>query len=215
MIFVYENLRDGIDQSKEHLIDNVLMKIDGAIFGVVPSLWLEKWYHPIAVDVMSVMYALYFLIPCTVMFCLYMRGHMREFRICATSMVITLALGYSGYLLFPAAPPRFSPVISFTNPVSLQGVFFFNASQNIWDNGAVASRFCAFPSLHVGLSGLGAFWGLIYNRLLPKRIWILSFLIFMTLMLSFAVSFSSIILVTLRCDCEVLKPNRNQDDYYD
>ena len=186
MIFVYENLRSGIDHQKKHLIDHYLMKIDVMIFGVVPSVWLQHWYHPIAVDIMSVFYALYFLIPCSVLFLLYMKGHIREFKIIATSMVITLALGYMCYIIFPASPPRFSPLLTFTNPVELRGMFIFNAAQHIWDKASTAASFCAFPSLHVGLSSIGALWGIKYRTLLPKKTWVVSLLLFTTGMLWFS-----------------------------
>ncbi len=186
MIFVYENLRSGIDQTHMYLIDDSLMKIDLMIFGVVPSIWLQHWYHPILVDIMSVFYALYFLIPCSVLFLLYIQGHIREFKITATSMVITLALGYIGYIIFPASPPRFSPLLTFTNPVELRGIFIFNAAQNMWDKASTAASFCAFPSLHVGLSSIGAFWGIKYRNLLPQKIMVVSFLILTTVLLWFS-----------------------------
>lgn len=186
MVFVYENLRSGIDQSDVNLIDDWLMKVDVAMFGVEPTIWLQRLYHPFAVDIMAMFYATYFFIPVVVMFLLYIRSRMHEFRVLITATVITLALGYVGYLAFPASPPRFALLDRFTDPVVLQGLFFHNAVQEIWDKASTASHFCAFPSLHVGLSSTGLFWGLMYRELLPGRWWTLGVLIILALMLWFS-----------------------------
>ena len=186
MVFVYENLRSGIDQSNDKLIDDWLLRVDVALFGIEPTVWLQRWYHPVAVDIMAMVYATYFAVPALVLFFLYLKGRRTEFRVLATSVVITLALGYVGYLLFPASPPRFSIIDQYTSPVVLKGLFFHNTAQEIWDKASTASHFCAFPSLHVGLSSTGMFWGIRFRRLIPGKGWTIGILGVVTLALWFS-----------------------------
>jgi len=56
----------------------------------------------------------------------------------------------------------------------------------MWDKASTAASFCAFPSLHVGLSSIGAFWGIKYRNLLPQKIMVVSFLILTTVLLWFS-----------------------------
>jgi membrane-associated phospholipid phosphatase len=186
MVFVYENLRSGIDQSGSRLIDAWLLKADVALFGVEPTVWLQRWYHPLVVDMMAMFYATYFAIPVSVLFILYMKNRTTEFRVLATAVVLTLALGYAGYLVFPASPPRFSIADRFTDPAVLSGVFFHNRVQQIWDSASTSAHFCAFPSLHVGLSSTGVLWAFVYRRHLPGRTCTASILGFVSLMLWFS-----------------------------
>ncbi len=186
MVFVYENLRSGLDQSDVNRIDDWLMEVDIAMFGVEPTVWLQRWYHPLATDIMAMIYATYFVMPVVVMFLLYVKDNMREFRVLMTAIIITLALGYIGYLAFPASPPRFSIIDRFTDPVVLKGLFFHNTVQEMWDKASTSSHFCAFPSLHVGLSGTGMVWAFAYWRKLPGRWWTVGVLTFVTLMLWFS-----------------------------
>jgi membrane-associated phospholipid phosphatase len=120
---------------------------------------------------MAMFYATYFAIPVLVLFILYMKNRTTEFRVLATAVVVTLALGYTGYLVFPASPPRFSIADQFTDPAVLGGVFFHNSAQRIWDSASTSAHFCAFPSLHVGLSGTGVLWAFIYRKQLPGKIY--------------------------------------------
>ena len=116
VIVIYESLGDLIPCLQPD-IDPFLVKIDFFIFGVHPSLWMEKWIAPWFTDLMSLAYLSYYFIPVVFVATLYLKGRMEAFD---KSMFI-LAFGYYisfvGYILFPAIGPRFTLTQIYTVPL--------------------------------------------------------------------------------------------------
>lgn len=164
MILVYENLKDKTALMEHKTIEWKLAKIDAAIFGgIQPTQWLEKYTHPLLVDIMAFNYALYFILPLSIWFTLYLINNQKGFYEVSTAMISTLYIGYIGYVVFPAAPPRFT--LSYKAP--LPSIFLHDFLQSNWDK-AAAVMLGAFPSLHVGLSTLSIIFAYRYKNELPK-----------------------------------------------
>ncbi|MGC8928329.1 MAG: phosphatase PAP2 family protein [Myxococcota bacterium] len=164
MILVYENLKDKTALMEHKTIERTLARIDAAIFGgVQPTQWLERYTHPLIVDLMALNYALYFILPLSVWFTLYLLKNQRGFYEVSTAMISTLYLGYIGYVIFPAAPPRFT----LTYEAPLPSLFLHHFLQSNWDK-AAAVMLGAFPSLHVGLSTISIIFAYRYINVLPK-----------------------------------------------
>ncbi|MCX7943930.1 MAG: phosphatase PAP2 family protein [Deltaproteobacteria bacterium] len=164
MILVYENLKDKTALMENKTIEWKLAEMDAAIFGgIQPTVWLEKYTHPVLVDIMAINYALYFILPLSVWFTLYLMKNQKGFYEVSTAMISTLYIGYIGYVIFPAAPPRFT----LTYEAPLPSIFLHNFLQSQWDK-AAAVMLGAFPSLHVGLSTLSIIFAYRYRRELPK-----------------------------------------------
>jgi len=164
MILVYENLKDKTALMENKTIEWKLAEMDAAIFGgVQPTQWLERYTHPLIVDLMALNYALYFILPLSVWFTLYLMKNHKGFYEVSTAMISTLYIGYIGYVVFPAAPPRFT--LTYNAP--LPSLFLHNFLQSNWDK-AAAVMLGAFPSLHVGLSTLSIIFAYRYRKVLPK-----------------------------------------------
>ncbi len=164
MILVYENLKDKTALMENKTIEWTLARLDAAIFGgIQPTQWLEKYANPILVDLMAINYALYFILPLSVWFTLYLQKDQKGFYEVSTAMIATLYLGYIGYVVFPAAPPRFT--LTYNAP--LPSLFLHHFLQSNWDK-AAAVMLGAFPSLHVGLSTLSIIFAYRYRNSLPK-----------------------------------------------
>ncbi len=165
MILVYENLKDKTALMENKTIELTLAKMDAAIFGgIQPTQWLEKYAHPVIVDLMAINYALYFLLPLSVWFTLYLMKNQRGFYEVSVAMISTLYLGYIGYVIFPAAPPRFT--LTYNAP--LPSLFLHHFLQSNWDK-AAAVMLGAFPSLHVGLSTISIIFAYRYRNELPRK----------------------------------------------
>ncbi|HVP77688.1 MAG TPA: phosphatase PAP2 family protein [Thermodesulfobacteriota bacterium] len=120
VIAIYESLGDLI----QHLqvdVDPRLIQIDIAIFGVEPTLWIQRWILPWITDVLSLAYLSYYFLPVVLITVLYLKGRTRELD----RSVFVLAFGYYvsfiGYILFPAVGPRYAMTHLYSVP--LEGSF--------------------------------------------------------------------------------------------
>ena len=160
--FIYENLRDLTGILVDFDIAPMLYKMDVMMFGGEPTVWAGALYHPLLVDIMAIFYALYFAFPLVLMFVLSIYQKRWAFRSIAIALSVTFVLGFIGYIVTPASPPRF--YITEFNPPVLHGLFLFDRLQSAWDGLSVITG-GAFPSLHVGISTVA----LIYSFLWRKR----------------------------------------------
>ena len=120
LILIYESLGDLI-QHLQPDIDSSLIQIDLFIFGVHPTLWMERWIIPWFTDIMSLCYLSYYFLPIIFIVVLYLKDRMPEFE----KSLFVLAFGYYisfiGYILFPAIGPRYTLTHLYSIP--LEGSF--------------------------------------------------------------------------------------------
>lgn len=151
--FIYENLHDLSKHFYSHDIAPLLYQWDISIFGVEPTIWAQKLYSPLLTDYMALAYAAYFFLPLFIMFFLSQEDRRFEFRGMALACTFSFIMGFIGYIIWPASPPRYLITDLYTNPHTLHGVFIYDALQGMWDGLSVVP--CgAFPSLHVAISAL-------------------------------------------------------------
>lgn len=165
-IAIYTNLHDTIHFANPHDIHTSLIKIDAFLFGVQPCVWAERFINPYLTEVFTFCYALFFLFAPLVALVLYLQKRYQEFRYILVSTILCFYIGYFGYILFPAAPPRYTLVSEFTH--SLHGQFL-EASMKFINIFPSTSR-CAFPSLHSAVTVLSLLFAFKYVRWL---FWIL------------------------------------------
>jgi hypothetical protein len=119
IVLIYESLGD----LTHHLhpdIDRSLMEIDSLLFGVQPTIWMQRWIVPWLTDLLSLAYLSYYFLPVILVFVLY-----HNKRPGLYPAVFILLLGYYvsfvGYMLFPAVGPRYFMASLYTVP--LEGSF--------------------------------------------------------------------------------------------
>jgi membrane-associated phospholipid phosphatase len=144
IILIYESLGDLI----QHLhpdIDPRLIQIDLSIFGVHPTLWMERWIVPWLTDLLSLAYISYYFIPVVLVVVLYAKNREPEFD----ESMFVLALGYYvsfiGYILFPAIGPRYTMTHLYTVP--LEGSFITDFVRDVLNALEHNKRDC-MPSGH-------------------------------------------------------------------
>ena len=79
VILIYESLGDLI-QYLQPDIDSWLIQIDLFLFGVHPTLWMERWIVPWFTDFMSLAYLSYYFLPVTLIVVLYLKNRRMEFN---------------------------------------------------------------------------------------------------------------------------------------
>ncbi len=144
IILIYESLGDLIHYLHPD-IDQRLIQIDFSIFGVDPTLWIQKWVVPWLTDLLSLAYISYYFIPVVLIAVLYLKNRRSEFD----ESIFVLALGYYisfiGYILFPAIGPRYSMAHLYSVP--LEGSFITDFVRDILNALEHNKRDC-MPSGH-------------------------------------------------------------------
>lgn len=144
-------------------LDWQLASIDHRLFGVHPTIWLERLTHPVATEALQFAYISYYFLPLALGVPLWRNGRFREFHFLLFALVLGFYLSYLGYLAVPAIGPRF--ILNDQQNIPLTGVFIFKAVRSTLDWAEGITRDC-FPSGHTAVAILVAY----YARRLDHRI---------------------------------------------
>lgn len=145
--------------------DHILASWDRAIFGVNPTVWIDRFAHPLLTEYFQIWYNFFQLLLIVPAVEYYRRGSMRKFRIYASLLLFGFYFSYLCYFLMPAIGPRFEVHNFFSIDKELPGILltgpfraFINAGNNITSTMtnpyAVVNRDC-MPSGHTMMSVLG------------------------------------------------------------
>jgi membrane-associated phospholipid phosphatase len=157
---IFLNLHNLIDLLNPNDYDQALIKVDQLIFGIQPSVWLEKFTWTPLTDFLSICYSLFYFYPLPLAVILYLRkGKYRDFRNYAISIILCFYLGFLGYILVPALGPRFT----LQYEQELKGSFI---SENLryFLNQMELTKRDVFPSLHNALTLLVLLFAFKYEK---------------------------------------------------
>jgi membrane-associated phospholipid phosphatase len=160
IVVIYE-LLGGITPYLRPDVDNLLIKIDLALFGVYPTIWLERFFIGWAADILALAYASYYFIPLILILILYFRGKTEEFSLATSTLLLGFYISYTGYILMPAIGPRFTLVS--LQQVPLQGGIIFSSVANIL-NSLEGNNHDCFPSGHTLVVLISLWFALKYER---------------------------------------------------
>jgi membrane-associated phospholipid phosphatase len=120
VVLIYESLGDLI-QHLQPDIDPWLIQIDLFLFGVDPTIWMEKWIVPWFTDLMSLAYISYYFLPIIFIVAIYLKGQRVEFDESMFVLTFGYYVSFIGYILFPAVGPRYT--LDHLYSVPLEGSF--------------------------------------------------------------------------------------------
>jgi hypothetical protein len=147
---VFDNLEDYTGIIRKVPIDHWLYKIDMAVFGIEPTVWIKRLYHPLLTDWMALCYGIFFIVPMFLGISLCLRGRGADFREMATSVMLQMWIGFFLFICFPAGPPRYYELLRHTEFAqhipSFIGINDY--LQGTWDTYDPLLVRSAFPSLH-------------------------------------------------------------------
>jgi membrane-associated phospholipid phosphatase len=159
-IAIYTNLHDTVHFVNPHDVHEYFIRADAFLFGVQPCVWAEQFIRPWLTTIFSFCYAMYLIFAPLVALILFLQKRYKEFRYTLVSVIFCYYLGYFGYILFPAAPPRYTLLPEFTR--SIHGPLL-DASMKLINIIPSTSR-CAFPSLHAAITVLSLLFAYKYLR---------------------------------------------------
>jgi membrane-associated phospholipid phosphatase len=166
-IAIYTNLHDTIHFVNSHDVQDSLIRIDVAMFGVEPVLWAQRFYRPWLTDLFSLAYMNYFLLSISVVVTLLATRRRVELREALFGTVLCFYFGYVLYIAFPAAPPWVALGGQFTVP--LTGHWVTQMQKSITVGNPTGAR-GAFPSLHCAITLITLLYAWRFSR---RLFWVL------------------------------------------
>ncbi len=139
----------GVDYDAE------LAALDFRLWGVHPTVWLERVGSRWLTEVLQISYSLFVPAVLLVAFLLWRRRRYDVFRQYAFLIALGFLVSYIGYFLVPVRGPRF--LLAHLQHTRLEGLWAFNWLQHTLDHLESAHYDC-FPSGHTELTVL-ACWG--------------------------------------------------------
>ncbi len=146
---IFDSLGDLIPRLRPHYFDDLLIKIDYAIFGVHPTLWMERLIHTRLTTALQFAYISYYPMSIALAVVLFVRKKREEFDTAVFGIILCFYLSYIGYILFPAVGPRFT--LAHLQTTGLQASPLTAAIQNTL-NGLEHNKTDAFPSGHTAVA---------------------------------------------------------------
>jgi hypothetical protein len=173
IMWAFESLETYTGVIRKTGIDAALYQIDLRLFGVEPTVWAGRLYHPLLTDWMSLAYGLYFILPMAVACALSLRGRRDDLRELSTAVILQMGIGFVLFLVFPAGPPRFYAPLSSGgfHPQHLRSLTgLYEVQQSAFDTIDPLRIRSAFPSLHCSLAVLTLFYAWRFgDALFPRR----------------------------------------------
>jgi membrane-associated phospholipid phosphatase len=181
---VFNSLGGLISSMHTTTCDALLIAVDQAMFGIHPTVWMERLISPALSALLQFAYISYYFIPLSLGIVLIARGRFAAFEEVLFGILLCFYLSYVGYLLFPAIGPRFT-----LNHLQTQGLQLspFMATLQETLNALEKNKTDAFPSGHtaVALMSLYFAWKEREKKLFAVLLPVVTGLIFSTVYLRY------------------------------
>ena len=162
---IFDSLAYIVPHVQRWRADALLMRLDRMLLGVDPTVYLERYLNPLAVEAFVYVYILYFFLPFLLLWGLWRDRKYDEITRWACMITIALYSNYLLYVVFPAVGPSLH-IAHATG--KLPDVFlgrYVIAMLKVLES----NKFDVFPSAHVNaaLVTLYGFWRFHRRRTLP------------------------------------------------
>jgi membrane-associated phospholipid phosphatase len=143
--------------------DLELAAIDYRIFGVHPTIWLERFTWPLLTEILQIIYATYYFLPIVLGAALWRNGWFDRYHFWVFVVAFGFYVSYLGYIAVPATGPRFLPLIKDAQTFPLRGVWVFETIRKTLDEAEGITRDC-FPSGHTEITLLVLYYARKFHR---------------------------------------------------
>ncbi len=163
---VYNEMGRIIHLIFPHFHDASINNMETALFGIQPTVWMQRFTSPSITEFMMFAYVVYALLLPVVAVILLRRGTEREIERYLTELVFTNLVCYTFYFMIPVAGPSRALVAERIVPV--QGYFFTAISEYMvrsvhLNGGAFPSAHCAATVvMFAALYRHGRHWGIAF-----------------------------------------------------
>ncbi|MHB2148661.1 phosphatase PAP2 family protein [Calditrichota bacterium LG25] len=161
ILFNFSELHFIVHNVRPQDMDTLLIQIDKNLFGVHPTIWLEKFHHPILTEYLQLVYTSFYFLPLILAVLLYRKNRMEEFDYFAFIIVYGFYLSYLGYFMVPAIGPRFT--LDHLQSFPLHGLWLSDHLQHLLNRLENIQR-DVFPSGHTKITVLTMYFAARYHR---------------------------------------------------
>ncbi len=159
--FNFAELHYLVHVIRPHDLDASLIKIDYALFGVHPTVWLEHLMNPILTEYLQIVYSTFYFLPLTLALLLYCKNRLEELDYFTLIMVYGFYLSYFGYFFVPAVGPRYT--LNYLQTVPVSGLWLTHFIRHTLDTLEHVQR-DAFPSGHTAMTLLTMYFAYRYHK---------------------------------------------------
>ena len=159
----YKELTYLIPRIHPRDFDAALAAIDYRMFGINPTVWIERFTWPPLTEVFQLTYSTYYLLPVILGVVLWRKKRFDSFFFWVFVLMLGFYLSYLGYIAVPAIGPRFLTSIVEAQTKPLTGVWLFLPVRQMLDRAEGITRDC-FPSGHTELTLVVIFYAYKLHR---------------------------------------------------
>ncbi len=141
--------------------DHALMAADRFLFGVDPTLWLERALWPPLVEWSQWVYTSFFFIPVSLGVLLCLKRRVDQYEEAIGAATIGFYTSYLGYFFIPAIGPRY--YVPQATRIEDHGLWFTQSLRESLDSLELCMRDC-FPSGHVEVTLIVLFFAWRFHR---------------------------------------------------
>ena len=142
-------------------MDSLLIKMDFALFGVHPTIWLERITFPALTEYLQLVYSSFYFLPIILLVLLLNKQEEQKSDFVIFALIYGFYLSYLGYFMVPAIGPRFT--LEHMQTKALSGLWLAPIIRQTLDTLENIQR-DAFPSGHTEITTLTMYYAWKYQR---------------------------------------------------
>jgi membrane-associated phospholipid phosphatase len=158
----YEETRYLIHLVFPYSFDFVINRFELAVFGVYPTVWLQKFISFGLNEYFMFSYSTYYFFLLVLGLVLYFGKKIKEFDDLIFTCAVTYYVSFLCFVLFPVEGPRFA--LQVVHQVELSGGFFTWLTRSLVDKGGMQGA--AMPSSHVAIALVVLIYAKRHHRIL-------------------------------------------------
>lgn len=176
LLVVFETLGYSIPAVNTTWLEPTLIRLDGWLFGMTGSEYLERYYNWALLDLMHLFYVSFYFVPVSLLVIMYRRGKRAEFQHTVAAIGLTFYTDFVLYYVFPVLGPYRNPDIHFTRDIMASGNALTHILRGFIDHAEIAA-YDSFPSGHVAATLISILLAYRY------RLWIRRLYVFLGVMI--------------------------------
>lgn len=158
--FLYEESGKLVLLIHPGYFDHLVQRLELALFGVHPTIWLERLYHPWTNEIFMLGYVSYYFLMPTLGISLYLKNRIKELDHFMLTISIGFYVSYTTFILIPVAGPHRS--LAYLEGKQLTGPLFTPVAKWLIANYGIHGG--CIPSSHVAVAFATLLLALRYNR---------------------------------------------------
>jgi membrane-associated phospholipid phosphatase len=161
-ILLYEETRNLVHMIFPGWFDPLINHLELQVFGVYPTVWMEKFVSPALNEYLMFSYSFYYLLLLTLGLGLFFKNKIDQLDDLTFTSAVAFYISFLGFIFFPVEGPRCA--LNNLHSLKLEGAFFTPLAQDLIKVAGIHGG--AMPSSHVAVALVVLIYARRYHRLL-------------------------------------------------